>query len=406
VSITLNQLETELASYSNCLFMQVLLTTCGAWYFRNTAKAFDVRQSLAALWCTEKNNLQITPSRYRRCWPFHLAMVPLYFYAPQIWIERAFYKFFPIWRIWQRQQRWPQCDVVHSIMGYATEPFDEADARGCMKVLDCPNSHPTSYYGYWQRECDLWCAGEQVPIPRWMFARMNRELQRADLVLCPSQFVRDTMVANGVPAGKCFINPFGVDTAVFSPNGASSPAIRFVSVGTICLRKGHQYLFRAFEQVKKRLPAAELVCVGQYKGDFRKERAKWEGSFKHYPSLTHPQLAELLKTCSAFVLTSVEEGFARVISEAMATGLPVIATYESGASTLVENGREGLIVPAGDPERTADAMLKLAQDQGLRRRMAEAAYTKGAVRNGWQDYGDRLLAEYAVRLQERSGAKG
>ena len=51
------------------------------------------------------------------------------------------------------------------------------------------------------------------------------------------------------------------------------PKPRFIIVGTICLRKGHHYLFRAFEMVKKQLPEAELICVGDYKIDFKRQFA-------------------------------------------------------------------------------------------------------------------------------------
>ena len=106
----------------------------------------------------------------------------------------------------------------------------------------------------------------------------------------------------------------------------------------ICLRKGRQYLFRAFELVKRRLPDAELICVGQYKSDFRRERPRWEGTFRHIHHLSHPDLSALFQTCTAFVFPSQEEGFARVISEAIGSGLPIIASHESGATTLVRDG--------------------------------------------------------------------
>jgi glycosyltransferase involved in cell wall biosynthesis len=329
-------------------------------------------------------------------------MYPFYRVVSQIWIERTFYSLFPIWRLWFQRQNWPDCNVVHAIMGYGTEPFARA-GKNTLKVLDCQNSHPTSYYGFWQRECDLWCPGEKVPIPQWMFSRMNREVQRADVLLCPSEFVQDTMVRNGAAPEKCLISPFGVDTSNFKPRSEIPKSPRFISVGTICVRKGHQYLFRAFEMVQKQLPGAELICVGQYKSDFRKERPNWEGRFTHYPSLNHEQLAKLLGTCTAFVMTSVEEGFARVIPESMAAGLPVIASYETGATTLVRDGVEGFIVPATNPERIAAAMLAVANDHALCERMGRAAYARGAVQNTWQDYGDRLLAEYANRLKVLSG---
>ena len=377
---------------------KVLLTAPGGWYLPNTARAFEVRDALAGLWISGKNSTGLAAEHFRRCWPFHLAMKPLYHAAPQVWEERAFYAFFPIWKLWLQSQKWPAANLVQAIMGFATEPFNRAEKTGALKVVDCPNSHPASYYGYWQRECDLWCPGEKVPIPQWMFARMRRELERADLVLCPSRFVRDTMILNGIPEEKCLVNPFGVNTDIFKPRTSVPARPKFVAVGTICVRKGYQYLFRAFEIVKRRIPEAELVVVGDHKVDFRRERPKWAGSFTHFPHLPHAQLAELLPTCSAFVFPSIEEGFARVLSEAMAAGLPVIASHESGATTLVADGVEGFIVRGRDPQHIADAMIRVAADPELNRRMGESSHRKGAVRNTWQDYGDRLLAEYGKRL--------
>ncbi|HEU6447621.1 MAG TPA: glycosyltransferase family 4 protein [Verrucomicrobiae bacterium] len=326
-------------------------------------------------------------------------MKPFFHFLPQVWTEHAFYALFPLWKMWLKAQCWPTgVDVVHAVMGYASEPFDVAEKIGALKVIDCQNSHPTSYYGYWQRECDLWCPGEKVPIPQWMFARMNRELERADLVLCPSTFVRDTMVQNGIPPEKCFVTPFGVDTSIFKPRTSVPVVPRFVSVGTICVRKGHQYLFRAFELVKQKFPDAELICAGNYKSDFQREQKRWAGTFTHYPHLSHSDLAKLLQTCSAFVLASVEEGFARVIAEAAAAGLPIIGTHESGASTIISGGIEGFIVPSRHHEKLADAMIRIAADPELNRKMGDASYQKGAAQNTWQDYSDRLLGEYQKRL--------
>ncbi|MGA2278810.1 MAG: glycosyltransferase family 4 protein [Verrucomicrobiota bacterium] len=378
---------------------KVLLTTCGDWYLPHTARAFEARNALAGFWISLKNQTKIPADKYRRCWPFHLAMKPFYHLATPIVTERVFYALFPIWRWWLKRQTWPDCNVVQSIMGFATEPFDRADQTGALKVVDAPNSHPITYYGLPQSEYDVWCPGAKVGIPQWMFARMNRELARADLVLCPSNFVRDTMVNFGVPAEKCFINPFGVDTSVFTPRSGVPEVPRFIIVGSIHLRKGHHYLFRAFQRVKRALPSAELVCVGVCLDDFRREWPRWQGTFIHHPHLSHRELAALLRQCTAFVFPSIEEGFARVIVEAMAAGLPIIASHESGATTLVQDGVEGLIIRPRDVDQIADAMIRLAQDRALNQHLGEAARQRGAERNTWQDYGDRLLAEYERRLE-------
>jgi glycosyltransferase involved in cell wall biosynthesis len=273
---------------------RVLLTTCGGYWYRQTAQAFEKRVALAGLWLVGRKK-RLTPylpaEKIRCCWPIHFGMMPFYFYAPQIWSERIFYASFPIWKAWFKAQKFPACNVVQTIVGHGTEAFDKADKIGALKVADSPNSHPASAYGIWQRECDVWCPGEKVPVPQSLFARQDRELKRADVILCPSNFVRDTMIANGLDRGKCFVNPFGVNTSVFTPRVELPVEPRFICVGTICLRKGHQYLFRAFEIVKRRLPRAELICVGDDKHDFRKEKPNGPGptpSMRAYPTRNWP----------------------------------------------------------------------------------------------------------------------
>ena len=382
--------------------MQVLLTTTRAWYLDRTAKALHQRNALAGLWMADSNSTGLPEDRFQRCWPYHLAMKPFYHCASQIWSERATYFFQPVYERWLRAKlrstSCPKFQVVQAITGLCTEAFNRADEVGALKVADCANSHPTTLYGYWQRECDLWCPGENVPLPRRIFRQMNQELERADVVLCPSTFVRDTMVQNGIPEDKCFISPFGVDTSVFKQRPTPPTKPKFVCVGTVCLRKGHQYLFRAFEKVKARLPQAELVCVGEVKCDFRREWPQWKNSITHVERMAHSELASLLQSASAFVFPSLEEGFARVLSEAMGAGLPIIATHESGASTLIQDGVQGFLVPPRRLEPLAEAMIKIATDLELNQRMGQAAYEVGARRNTWQDYGDRLLAEYERRL--------
>ena len=377
--------------------VKALLATCGCWHLRQTAKAFEKRAALASLWTSDKNVVAISTSKYRRCWPFHIAMKPFYHIPHQILREKMFYTFLPLWRTWVKSQSMPSCNVVQAIMGYGGELFDKCGEE-VLKVVDCPNSHPTSYYGFWQRECDLWCPGERVPIPQWMFARINRDLERADLILCPSIFVKDSMILNGLPEALCFVNPFGVDSQLFKPRCRIPTSAKFICVGTICLRKGYQYLFRAFDLVKKVIPDAELICVGDYKRDFSNEKPKWNSSFTHIRHVDQTTLAAILQKCTAFVFPSQEEGFARVISEAMGAGLPIIASHESGATTLVRDGIEGLIVRGRDPQHIADAMIRIALDPELNLKMGKAAFQKGTAKNSWQDYGDRLLDVYARKL--------
>jgi glycosyltransferase involved in cell wall biosynthesis len=267
-----------------------------------------------------------------------------------------------------------------------------------LKVFDAPNSHPTSHYGYWQRECDLYSAGYHVPLPLKIRSKMNREIEMADLVLCPSFFVRDSMILNGIPAEKCFVSHFGVNTEIFKKREVLPDRPRFISVGSLTVRKGQQYLFRAFEKVKKVLPDAELICVGGMRPDFAQEMKKWQGTFTHYDGVPHVELAKMLSSSTAFVLPSLEEGFARVLSEAMACGLPILASYESGATTVVRDGVEGIVIEPRNINGMADAMIRMVREPALNMAMGQAAFLAGGQSNTWEDYTKRLLVEYERRL--------
>lgn len=381
--------------------MQAILAACGSAHLRPIARSLEDRQSLAGLWIPDKNTTDIAAASYRRCWIYHLAMKPFYHLAPIGFLQKMSMILLPLWGSWIRRQQAPPFDVAYAIMGHGTELFDVADRTGALRVIDATSSHPTSYFGFWQRECDLWCPGEKVALARWLFARCNRELERADLILCPSKFVLESMVYNGIPEAKCALNPYGVNTSIFTPRAKVPEKVRFICVGGICLRKGQQYLLRAFQKARMTLKEAELVLVGNHFPDFRLERQRWAGAYTHYESIPVTDLARLLRESTAFVFPSNEEGFAKAIIEAMGAGLPIIATHQSGATTLVEDGVEGLIVRNRDVDHIAEAMIKVATNPQLNDRMGRAAYERGAKGNTWGDFADRVIAICSGALERR-----
>ncbi len=374
---------------------------------RQIARPLQDRDALAGLWISDKNSTGIAPDKYRRCWPYHLAMKPFYHLASLGLREQMALRLVPLWAAWVKRQKPPIFNVAYGCGGgQGTELFDLADQTGALKVIDSSSSHPTSAYGFWQRECDIWNPGAQVATSRWLFARWNRELERADVILCPSTFVIDSMVYNGIPEAKCVLNPYGVDTSIFKPRTVVPEKPRFVCVGSICLRKGHQYLFRAFEKVRQVLPDAELICAGPYYPDFASERTRWEGTFTHLENLPQPELAKVLQQCTAFVFPSNEESIARAVVEAMGAGLPIIGTHESGATTLVNDGVEGLIIRARDVEQLAQAMIRSATNREENERMGKAAHARGAQNNSWGDFADRLIRICEQAIQQRAAAAG
>ena len=92
----------------------------------------------------------------------------------------------------------------------------------------------------------------------------------------------------------------------------------------------------------------------------------------------------------------------------MASGLPVIATHESGATTLVRDGVEGIIVRGRDIDHLAEAMIKVATDREANKRMGRAAHARGASGNTWGDFAERVIrmCDEAIGKKKSSIPKG
>src|SRR6185437_3047969 len=367
------------------------------WFHYSAAEMLRLGQEAWA-YSANKNFTGLPPERFKRSRPFSIACQPFYRLFKGRFAEFGFQAMLPVWTNWLKRQRFPACDVVHSAMSFATEPFDHAERIGALKVLDASNSHPTSFHGFWQREIDIWSPGSTVGVWRSVFARCNRELERADVIICASTYVRDSMIYNGIPESKLEVNPFGADLQVFSRRTAPPDKPRFLFAGVLTLRKGIQYLLPAFERLKKEVPGAELILCGPPYPDGKKLIQQTRHLFTYRRGLNHAQLAELMRTCTAFVFPSIEEGFARVISEAMASGLAIIATHNSGATTVVEDGKEGFIVPARSSDTVYQRMKELAQNPELCKTMGNAAATKMERGGSWADYSRKMLDIYNRHL--------
>lgn len=170
----------------------------------------------------------------------------------------------------------------------------------------------------------------------------------------------------------------GVDTDVFAPGEQPSPlraelglpAGAFVlgSVGRLDPIKDHPTLFRAVASLRERGLPAELLVVGD--GPERERLEGLAGGGVHLLG-DRRDVPELLRALDVFALTSQNEGLSNTILEAMASGLPVVATRVGGNPELVEDGRSGVLVDVGRPEALADALAAYV-DLARRRAHGEA----------------------------------
>jgi alpha-maltose-1-phosphate synthase len=103
------------------------------------------------------------------------------------------------------------------------------------------------------------------------------------------------------------------------------------------------------------------------------------------------------------VLASVHDGFGMVQAEAMACGLPVISTTNTGAPDLFTDGVEGFIVPIRSPDAIRQKVLLLYDHPELQAEMSKAALRRMAEIGGWREYGDRTVRLYEEALAGRTG---
>ncbi|OPX63687.1 MULTISPECIES: glycosyltransferase family 4 protein [unclassified Methanoregula] len=226
----------------------------------------------------------------------------------------------------------------------------------------------------------------------------KKVLNTVDLVYAVSQNIRDHVISDfSIPESKVRYLPFGIDTNLFRPKTDPAPeeqeTIRVFSNRGFYPVYDNMTLVRGFALAYQKNPALRLTLKGD--GPQEDEVRRLVTDLGLDPCVTfrkrtgYSEVPRDYREADIFITTSVSDGTPVSVLEAMASGLPCIATSVGGIPEWIENGVTGLLVMPGSPEQVADAILSLVQDPILRKRLGDAA--KGViVRNGqW----DTLMAQ-------------
>ena len=291
------------------------------------------------------------------------------------------------------------CDVFHCVSLFGLKSHRVAKERyGALTVCDRGSSHILFQDQILAEEYARWRVPYR-PINPGVVERELGEYEICDLVAVPSEFVRRTFVEKGVPDKKLVKLPFGVELELFRPAPKEDRVFRVIYVGNITLRKGLPYLLEAI--AAPGLPPLELWLIGGVDPDVRPFLAKYRDRYRHLGTIPRPELYRYYSQGSVFVIASIEEGLALVQAQAMACGLPVIATTNTGAEDLFSDGVEGFIVPIRSPEAIREKIVFLYEHPEERNRMAEAARLRVGSLRGWGRYGELAAASYRERLAMR-----
>lgn len=176
---------------------------------------------------------------------------------------------------------------------------------------------------------------------------------------------------------------------------------RIVSVGRLDANKNHEMMICAFAALSDKFPEYTLTIYGE--GELREALQKLIGSFEledrvFLPGVI-PDVADQIEKAALFLLTSYSEGISNALIEAMALGLPVIATDvpSGGTQELIRHGVNGLVIPAGDGKALIEAMDKVLSDKELAERLGLEAHkiqerlAPDKVNERWREYFEKLL---------------
>ena len=290
---------------------------------------------------------------------------------------------------------------LQAVYGYedsCLQTFQAAKKQGLRCIYELP-------IAYWETSQSI-LKEESLRYPAWEPTllgnrdsgeknnRKKEELSLADLILCPSTFVKHSLPKSILQKTPIAITPYGGPT--IAPRKTVPPAhkLRCLFVGSLTQRKGLADVFEAFKLLKR--PDLELIALGQ-------PILPLSFYYQQYPALqwerprANADILEFMKTCHLLILPSLVEGRAIVQLEALACGLPIIITGHTGGEDLVDSFKTGLLVPIRSPHKIAEALSWFADNKGLLPQLQELCIQK-AQTHSWDHFKQRLITALQTHL--------
>jgi alpha-maltose-1-phosphate synthase len=218
-------------------------------------------------------------------------------------------------------------------------------------------------------------------------AQKDDELAAASHVIVASQLGKRWLTEAFGSSIRVSVIPYGAPEPLVSKCGSREDRapLRILFAGHVTQNKGASYLVSALRQLE--VPW-ELVLVGTLPPNVPEPLVQFLESPRcsFIGHISHRRLLTVMAHSHVLVVPSLLEGFGLVISEAMAAGLPVVATANTAAADLFEDGVDGFVIPIRDAEAITGRLTLLYESEDLRRQIGNAALAK-AARCSWARYG-------------------
>ncbi len=285
-----------------------------------------------------------------------------------------------------------------AVVGFDTSSWILAErcrAVGVPFILEQTVAHPVHKQRMMEeasRRFPAWAEKESAR-PAHVLSAERTEHDLADRIVVGSSYCRNTLIEQDVEAAKILVNPYGVEhhqeaAQPRDKRGGQDGPLRFVFLGFLSLRKGVPLLLEAWQRAG--LQDAELIFAGGVREEHRKLLPQTD-SVRHAGFVPRKDVPQFLAGKDVYVLPSYSEGFAISLIEAMAAGLPIITSTNTGAPDTIEEGREGFVIPAGDLDALIERLRWFAANREKIPAMSAAAKKKSEELS-WERYGEKYEA--------------
>jgi glycosyltransferase involved in cell wall biosynthesis len=274
-------------------------------------------------------------------------------------------------------------DVLDAIAGTGWEAGRVLHRHGKPWICNRGSTHILTQKALLEEEHRRW--GAPAPDFSRGIDRCLGEYEECDAVIVPSRFAKRSFVEHGMAPEKVHVCPYGVDLSMFSPQPKEDDRFRVLFVGALSLRKGIGDLFDAVRPLVQH-GRCELWLVGSRTSDGAELLRRNSDIAVDKGVQPRAALAWFYSQASVLVLPSVEDGFGLVLAQAMACGIPVIASTNTGGEDLLGDGVEGFIVPAREPGVLRERLQWMLDNPDRCREMAAAALQRVKNLGGWASF--------------------
>lgn len=305
------------------------------------------------------------------------------------------------WKVygWQSKQYLKNAQIFHvrSGAGYGGA-MEKAKQENMLIIVDHSAAHPLEIYKQLSK------AYKHTSIPfnpdagLWKF--VLEDCKNADAILVNSDYVKNSFINNGFNGDKIFMVPLGVRSDFFSLKNDYKivKKIKLLYTGSFRRWKGAHLIIEAIEKLIGLNIEFSVDIIGSVSDDLIiPEWFKKHPDIKIHGHMPQDDLKSFLRNSDIYIFPSYCEGAAQSLKEAMASGLPVIATFQSGAP--IKHAENGWIIQDNSSKDLTEAILFLSKDQKLRQQLGMNAAKIIKDEHTWEHYGKQVSKLYIDLLK-------